>query len=152
MNLDRSTFWPGWLAVVALTMSAFGVLMVLSGPDGLLGGLTASAETAFWPDGQTPGGLAEFRRWMYGVWGATVAGFGLLAAFLAGQAYLRRERWARNALAGSVAVWYVLDTGVSLQGRVWINAVFNTVVLAAFAVGLIFTWKEFHRSGDGKES
>jgi hypothetical protein len=128
------------------------VLMVVSGPDGLLGGLTASAESAFWPDGQAPGGLTEFRRWIYGVWGATVAGFGLLAAFLVGHAYLRRERWARNALAWSVALWYVLDTGISLQGRVWINASFNSVVLAAFALGLIFTWKEFHRAGDRKAS
>ena len=148
MNLDRSNFWPMWLAVVALTMAAFGVLMVVSGPDSLLGGLTASVEKGFWPGGQAPGGLAEFRRWMYGVWGATVAGFGLLAAFLVGNAYLHRERWARNALAWSVALWYVLDTGVSLQGRVWINAIFNTVVLAAFGLGLIFTWKEF-RKADG---
>ncbi len=150
--MNRLPFWPMWLAVIALTMTAFGVLMVFSGPGGLLGSLTASVNGAFWPDGQTPSGLAEFQRWLYGTWGATVAGFGLLAAFLVGNAFLRRERWARNALAWSLGVWYVLDTGVSLQGHVWINVVFNTVVVVAFGLGLAFTWKDFPTRDDPAES
>jgi RimJ/RimL family protein N-acetyltransferase len=145
-TVKRLPFWSLWLTVVALTMAAFGILMVLSGPGGLLNGLTASVDSAFWPASPIPDSLTEFRRWLYGVWGATVAGFGLLAAFLAGNAYLRRERWARDALAWSLAIWYVLDTGVSIRAGVWINAAFNTVVLAAFVLGLIFTWRDFPKA------
>jgi hypothetical protein len=146
--VKRLPFWPLWLAVISLTMTAFGVLMVFSGPGGLLDGLTAAVDGVFWPGGLAPAGVAEFQGWSYGVWGATVAGFGLLAAFLINHAFLRRERWARDALAWSLGLWYILDTGVSVRAGVWINAVFNTVVLAAFALGLIFTWKEFSDRGE----
>ncbi len=91
--------------------------------------------------------MLQYETWVFGVWGATVAGFGLLAAFVAGSAFARRERWVRDGLAAAVIVWYVLDTGASLMGRVWVNVAFNTVVLALLVLPLAFTWKEFGNGG-----
>jgi len=147
--MHRSTFWTTWLLVVAFTMSAFGVLMFLFNQTVLMDGLMGEIERAF-PSGAGAGG---FQQWVFGVWGATVAGFGLLAGLVGGNAFARRERWARNALAAALTLWYVLDTAVSLYSRVWINAVFNTVVLVAMLLPLLFTWKEFRgRLPPGRET
>ena len=136
-------FWTVWLMVAAFTMSAFGVLMVLFVGTPLFGGLTEQIDQAFWPSGPAAAGLLEYQRWVYGVWGATVTGFGVLAALVGGNAFARQDRWARDALVVAVLLWYLMDTIVSLTFRVWVNAAFNTFVLALFALPLAFTWGLF---------
>jgi hypothetical protein len=141
--MDRHTFWTAWLMVVSFTMAAFGVLMVLFNQTALFAGLLGEIQRAFSLPGDASAGLVQFQAWVYGVWGATVAGFGVLAAVVGGNAFARRERWARDALAGALALWYVLDTAASLASRVWVNAAFNTIVLAGFVLPLAFTWSHF---------
>lgn len=140
-------FWTVWLMVAAFTMSTFGVLMVLFVGTPLFGGLTEQIDQAFWPSGATAAGLLDYQEWVYGAWGATVTGFGLLAALVGGNAFARKERWARDALAVALLLWYLIDTIISLTSHVWVNAALNTVVLALFALPLAFTWGLF-KEGD----
>ena len=141
--MDRHTFWTAWLLVVCFTMAAFGVLMILFNQTALLAGLLGEIQRAFSLGGDASDGIVQFQAWVYGVWGATVAGFGVLAALVGGNAFACRERWARDALAGALALWYVLDTAASLASRVWVNAAFNTIVLVGFVLPLAFTWNHF---------
>ncbi len=145
--MNRHTFWTVWLMVVSFTMAAFGVLMVLLNQSSLFAGLLGDIGRAFNAGGGAAIGSVRFQSWIFGVWGATVAGLGLLAALVGGNAFARRERWARDALALSLFLWYVLDTGASLAFGVWINVIFNTAVLAAFALPLACTWGHFRHSG-----
>ncbi len=138
-------FWTLWLVVSGFTLSAFGVLMVLFIGTPLFAGLNGQIDRAFWPSSLAVSGLQEYQQWVYGVWGATVAGFGLLAALVGGNAFARRETWARNAIAGSLLFWYVMDTIISLNWHVWVNAALNTGVLALFALPLACTWQLFKR-------
>lgn len=147
--MNRLTFWTAWLMVVSLTMAVFGILMALLNQTRLFGGLMGEIENVFWPNGGATLGLLQFQEWVLGVWGATVAGFGLLAALVGGNAFGRRERWARDALAAALALWFLLDTALSLASRVWVNAAFNTVVLALFVLPLAFTWNQFLPGRDG---
>lgn len=117
--MNRLTFWTAWLMVVSLTMAVFGILMALLNQTRLFGGLMGEIENVFWPNGGATLGLLQFQEWVLGVWGATVAGFGLLAALVGGNAFGRRERWARDALAAALALWFLLDTALSLASRVW---------------------------------
>jgi len=141
--MNRSAFWTAWLLVACFTMMAFGVLMALFGGTRLFAGLNQQVNMAFWQAGTAFPGQLQFQNWVYGVWGATVAGFGLLAAFIAGNGFARRQRWARDALAAALALWYVLDTAISLLSHVWVNAALNTAVLALFIVPLAMTWTRF---------
>ncbi len=144
--MNSFKFWTVWLMVTAFTMSAFGVLMVLFVGTPLFGGLTEQIDEAFWPNGPAAAGLVEYQRWVYGVWGATVTAFGVLAALVGGNAFARQERWARDALAVALLCWYLMDTVISLTSRVWVNAAFNTVALALFALPLAFTWGLFKQA------
>jgi hypothetical protein len=141
--MNRSAFWTTWLLVACFTMMAFGVLMALFGGTRLFAGLNQQVNLAFWPAGAADPGQLRFQNWVYGVWGATVAGFGLLAALTAGKGFARRQKWARNALAVALALWYLLDTAISLLSQVWVNAALNTAVLALFVVPLAATWTQF---------
>ncbi len=141
--MNRFEFWTIWLLVVCFTLCAFGLLMIFFGGTRLFAGLNAEIESVFWPGGEVPGGVVPFRNWLYGAWGATIAGFGLLAALVGGNAFGRRQKWARDALAGALALWYVLDTGASLLAGVWANVLLNSAVLALFLLPLAFTWPEF---------
>jgi hypothetical protein len=142
-HMGKFQFWTAWLLVVCFTLCAFGLLMIFFGGTTLFSGLNAEIEGVFWPGGGIPGSVVPFRNWLYGAWGATITGFGVLAALVGGNAFGRHHKWARDALAGSLAVWYILDTGVSLLAGVRANAMLNSGVLALFILPLAFTWGEF---------
>ena len=144
--MNRSSFWTARLLVASFTMMTFGVLMALFGGTRLFAGLNQQVNMAFWPAGTVDPGQLQFQIWVYGVWGATVAGFGLLAALISGSGFARRQKWARDALAAALSLWFVLDTGISLLSHVWVNAAINTAVLALFIVPLVMTWKDFREA------
>jgi hypothetical protein len=48
----------------------------------------------------------------------------------------------------AVILWFVVDTAWSLYYHVTINAVFNLITLALFAVPLLLTRKHFLGQGD----
>ncbi len=141
--MDRFRFWTGWLLVVCFTLVAFGLLMIFFGGTRLFAALNAQIEGVFWPGHDLPGGVVPFRNWLYAAWGATIAGFGLLAAIVGGKAFARGQKWARDALAASLALWYLLDTGASALARVWANVLLNSIVVALFILPLALTWSDF---------
>lgn len=144
--MSGARVWDAWLLGVAAGMAAFGVGMALFAQSSLFDGFNAQIDPVFWATRAIDPGTREFRGWVYGVWGATVAGFGLLAAFVARGPFRRRERWARDALLVAAATWFALDTAVSASYGVWFNVAFNTFVLLAIVVPIGFTWKQFSKT------
>lgn len=65
--------------------------------------------------------------------------------FIAAGPFGRKERWSWNCIAASVTRWFAVDTATSLAFKVGINAVFNTVVLLAIGLTLLFTPRQFKR-------
>ncbi len=100
-------------------------------------------DPVFWGGRDLPTPALTFRTWVYGAWGATVAGWGLTLAFLAQHPFRRKERWARNALLVGLSLWYLLDTGFSLLFGVYFNALFNTLLILLAGLPLGVTWKAF---------
>lgn len=147
--LTTGHFWDLWLLAVAVGMAAFGVFMALLNRSILFSGFDARIDPIFWGGVPPDPAARSFQGWAYGVWGATVAGLGALAAFLVRGPYRRRRRWSRDALTAAIALWFILDTGVSAAYGVWFNAVFNCAVLAALAVPLAVTWREFSDGAAG---
>lgn len=140
-------FWQRWLVGVGATIAVFGVFMALFNGTALFDSFNRQIDPAFWGEQAVEGAAWRFQRWAYGVWGATVAGWGLTLTCIARYPFRRRERWARDTLLLAVAVWFALDTGISLAFGVHFNAVFNAVLLLVAAPPLVFTWREFARPG-----
>jgi len=115
-------FWKVWLFVVAVVMASFGVLMAFLNQTAVFAVFNREINAVFWPTGEVGMGLPQFQSWVYGVWGATVAGMGIFAAYVARYPFARRERWARQCLVAGTVVWFVLDTFISLAFGVVFNA------------------------------
>jgi hypothetical protein len=137
------TFWQRWLVVLSVVIVAFGLGMVVLNGTPLFDLLNRQVDPVFWGNEPLPAAMLTFRGWVYGVLGATMAGWGVFFGFLAQVPFQRQERWAWNCLALGMLVWYVPDTLLSLASSVIFNAAFNTVLLALVVLPLFFTRKEF---------
>ncbi len=141
-------FWQRWLFATSLFIIAFGVMMALMNGTALFAPFDQGINPVFW-DGQEPSAAAvAFQGWVYGVWGATVAGWGVFLACMAWYPFKARQVWSRNCFAGGLALWYVLDTGISLAYGVYFNAFFNTLLLVLAVLPLGFSWHAFGRGGE----
>ena len=139
----RFTFWQKWLWVVAVLVSLFGLTMALFSGTLLFGLFNRQIDPTFWHTNLPGIEAQEFQKWIYGVWGATIAGWGIFFAFIARYAFDKKEKWIWNCLAAGLLVWFVLDTGISLNYRVYFNVVFNTFLLVAAGLPIVFTRKYF---------
>jgi len=144
--MRRFDFWKVWLFVVAVVIAVFGVLMAFLNQTTVIAVFNREINFVFWPTGEVGRGVPEFQSWVYGVWGATVAGMGIFAAYVARYPFARKEKWARQCLAAGTVVWFVLDTSISLAFGVVFNALFNTLVFLLIVAPLVFTWRDFETS------
>lgn len=136
--------------LVAVGMTGFGVMMALFNRSGLFAAFNAGVDPAFWGSGHPDPIATAFQGWVYGAWGATVAGLGWLGFLLIRGPFRRRETWARNALATTLGIWFLLDTGVSLAHGVWLNVAVNLFVMSAFGIPMALSWADFSRRGAGQ--
>ena len=139
-------FWQRWLFVFSLIVVIFGMGMALLNRTSLFAIFDSQVNPAFWKANPLPPGVDQFQGWIYGVMGATMAGWGIFLAFIAHYPFQKRERWAWNALLLGLSLWYVTDTAISLYFGVVFNAIFNTVIFILAMLPLLFTRREFQNS------
>lgn len=143
------TFWSRWLLVVSIVVAVFGTFMALFNGTTAFSILNDQINPVFWENDELPEAVNAFQRFVYGAWGATVAGWGIFMVFIARVPFKRRERWAWFCLLCGILFWYILDTSISLYYGVNFNALFNTILFVAGLLPLVFTYRNFlpDRSG-----
>ena len=137
--MNHFHFWHRWLLAVSILLVFFGVFMAIFNSTPLFNLFNSQIDPVFWGQDQTSKSMASFQAWVYGVLGATVAGWGICMAFIVYHPYRRRERWAWWALTAGIVVWYLIDTSISLAYGVVFNAGFNTLLLLLAGVPLLAT-------------
>ncbi len=137
------SFWQRWLIIVALVVTAFGIVVALVSGTPLFDLFNRQIDPAFWGTGAVGDAAKRFQQWIYGVLGATIAGWGIFITYVARYPFSRKERWAWNYLALGLLVWYVLDTLISASYGVYFNVAFNTVLLILVMLPVWFTRKDF---------
>lgn len=136
-------FWQRWLVGASVLVTLFGLLMVAFSGTEIFAPFNQRIDPVFWSSDLIPASARAFSTWVYAVWGATIAGWGLLIIHVVWFPIQSRERWAWQALTRALIVWYVLDTGLSLNLGVVFNALFNTLVLFLLGVPLLFSRRHF---------
>ena len=136
-------FWQRWLLVVSWIIVLFGLAMALLNATPLFDLMNDRVNPVFWGDGPVPHASALFMRWIYGVLGATVAGWGVFMVYIARFPFYRHERWARDAILIGLLLWYVVDTSITLYFRVAFNAALNTTLFIMGMLPIVMTWKSF---------
>jgi hypothetical protein len=97
----------------------------------------------FWDAHAIGNPAKEFQQFVYGVLGGTMAGWGILIAFVTRYPFRNKEKWAWNSMVASILVWFVLDTYSSIYFKVYLNAISNTALLILVALPIIFSRKNF---------
>ncbi|MBN1452834.1 MAG: hypothetical protein JW963_17585 [Anaerolineales bacterium] len=144
--MKKFLFWQRWLFVFSLIVTVFGMGMALLNRTSLFAVFDGQVDPVFWGASPLPAGVDRFQGWIYGVLGATMAGWGVFLAFIAQVPFRNRERWAWNALLLGLSLWYVTDTAISLYFGVIFNAVFNTAFFILALLPLLFTRQDFRKS------
>jgi hypothetical protein len=139
--MDRFSFWVRWLKIVGSALVLFGLFMTFFNATSLFTLFNEGIDPVFWRESVPGDGTIAFRTWVYGAWGATIAGWGVSLLFLVHFALAQQERWAWFAIAMGMAVWYVLDTGTSMYFRVNFNVVFNSLILVLVSIPLVVSYR-----------
>lgn len=139
--------WQKWLVAVGCLVILFGVFMALANQTALFNPFNQQIDPLFWGQAGLPSEAVAFRTWVYGAWGATVAGWGVFILFIAVKPFKQQQPWAWWCLLLGLGVWYLLDSGLSWRSGVLFNVLFNTILLAAVGIPLIFTASSFLRDG-----
>ena len=143
MNEPAFRFWQRWLLYASLSFCAFGVVVALSPNAPFLGPWNDAVARTFYA-GAEPGEAAAFRAFILGPLGGTIAGSYLLQSFIAAVPFARRERWAWWATLGGLALWFVVDSALSLAHGAAFNVVLiNLAPLAVYAPPLVATRRAF---------
>ncbi len=78
------SFWQRWLLIVGIVVTLFGVFMAIFNNTPIFKFFNDQIDPVFWASRLQPIPALSFRTSVYGVWGATVAGWGLTLPFSPG--------------------------------------------------------------------
>lgn len=141
--MSRFEFWQRWLLGLGIAISIFGLYMALFSGTPLFALFNRQIDPAFWGANAVDAPAKQFQQWIYGAWGATIVGWGIVLVYIARYPFKRKERWSWNGLVFGLLAWFVLDTSLSVLYRVYFNAAFNTMLLILAGLPVLFTRKEF---------
>ncbi len=141
--MEKFLFWQRWLLFVSFLIALFGVAMTFLNGTHFFDLFNQQIDPVFWGTQDITDQTKNFQRWVYGAWGATIAGWGVMLGFIVYYPFRRREAWSWKCLVVGLAVWYLLDSGISLYFKVCFNVVFNTGLLILAVLPLAFTRKSF---------
>lgn len=137
------TFWNRWLVIVAWILIIFGLGLAVFNQTGIFDvAFNQRIDPAFWPEGAAPENIQPFQAWVYGVLGATVAGWGVFVLFLARHPLRNRQRWAWTCLLAGITLWFCVDTAISAYFGVFFNVVVNAFLALLIYIPLVATRKE----------
>lgn len=134
---SRRHLWLVWLQVVLVLLFAYAVILVFAGT--LVESMFAAL--GFGPDAsiESPE-LSAYLRLPFAVLGAVMAGWAALMLILVRGPLTAGAQWVVPALAVPLAVWFVLDTGMSLILGYPTHALFNVPFAIALGVPLWRLW------------
>lgn len=137
-------FWQQWLFYSSLIFAAYGLFLAFLGNTPLLAPYFELLARNFWNQNEIPGMVEEFKNFVLGPLGGSIAGYYILMAYIARYPLKNKERWARNAILAASLVWFFTDSTISVIYGIWFQAaVINVFSLVIKLLPLFFTWNEF---------
>jgi hypothetical protein len=119
-------FWVRWLGIVGWVLIVFGLGLAVFNQSAFFDvGFNQRIDPVFWPEGGPPENTQPFQAWIYGVLGATVAGWGVFILFLARFPLRDGQRWAWTCILVGFTLWFLVDTAISAYFGVFFNVFFN---------------------------
>ena len=130
---DRRQPFIKWLEVVLVLVLGYALLLVVAGATAgsLFSWLGFGPEESI----DTPA-VRDYLLLPYMVLGAVMAGWAFLMIQIVRGPLKEEAPWAWTSLVGSLSLWFVLDTGMSLVLGYPMHAVFNLTFAVALGIPL----------------
>jgi len=142
--MNKFNFWQKWFFITALIIIALGLGLSFFGHTILFNSLINNQiNIALWGATQIPKDALNYQRFIYGVLGAVVAGWGIILAFIAQEPFKKKEKWAWKSIVLGLSIWFITDTGFSIYYKAYNNALMNTLLFILVGLPLISTKNEF---------
>lgn len=139
-------FWRGWLFYTSLLFALYGLVLAFFGNSILFRPYFNALNSIFWPGEGPTAQTEQFRLFVCGPLGGTIACTYILLAYLAWFPFSRKEKWVIVAILISFGTWFIIDSAVCIYYGVYFQVyIINTFSLLQKALPLIFTWKEFYK-------
>lgn len=86
----------------------------------------------------------DFKQFVYGIIGGTIAGFHLLLLFVIHYPFRNKEKWAYYSIWASILCWFCIDSSLSIYHGAFYNVyLINVVALVGNAIPLLATKRYF---------
>ena len=132
--------WDTWMLAVGWILVVFGILLAFANQTWLFDVVfNNQVNTVFWSSPVAPESVVPFQRFIYGVLGMTVAGWGVFFIYVARYPFRRRERWAWTCIFAGITLWFIPDTAISAYYGVYVNVTLNITIALLVYVPLIAT-------------
>ena len=142
--MDKFRFWQNWLFYASILITVFGAILTFLNQPFIDFVYFKKVNSVFWGNKIISEEIILFQKWIYGVLGAVVLGWGIFFAFIAYYPFKNKEKWSWNCIAIGMLLWFLFDSSISIYFRVFINAGFNLVFLLLVGLPLLFTRKYFN--------
>lgn len=137
------TFWQHWLLAVSIIFTIMGIIIAIM-PDSILFSLHTEATGNRFFGGQLPAEAENFRRFLFGPIGGTIAGYFLLQTFIVYGPFKSREPWAWKAIFWALMTWFITDSSVSIFHGAFFNVwMINIWTLILVGLPLLMTYPAF---------
>ncbi|MCC5930652.1 MAG: hypothetical protein JJU28_15515 [Cyclobacteriaceae bacterium] len=140
------TFWTNWLIGVNVITVLIGLMIAFAGNSILFRPHNLGTVEVFFGGSELPLEMMHLKNWFFGIIGSTISGFHLLIVFIAKYAFAKKEKWARNAIASAMVIWFGVDSAISLYyGALYNVYLINIPSFLLIMLPVVFTWREFDR-------
>lgn len=148
MNKNEKSFlfWQQCLFWANIMFIIMGLLVAFAGNSILFDMHNAGTSKEFLAGEAIEGDILRLKNWLFGIIGATLAGFHLLMVYIIKYAFKQKEKWAWNCMAFATLLWFTVDSGISIYyGAAYNVYLINLVALVFIGIPLIMTWKVFYK-------
>ena len=137
-------FWQKWLYYTSIAFALAGIAFALIGNNFLFQPYNKMLAQLFWQRDNFPAEANNFRAFIYGPLGGTIACCYILLAFIARYPFKNKERWARNAIIFAFTVWVLIDSSICIYFGAYPQIyLINLFSITIKALPIIFTRKHF---------
>jgi hypothetical protein len=141
MNAEK--FWLGWLKITMILVIVAGGFLAIFSQFAYSAFLNAKIDNVFF-NGTNPGGQVELlKKWLTGVAGAVMLGWGISMLYVVNHPFRQRQAWAWRSIFYPVLIWYLLDSGISAYYGILINVSINTILFLQIMAPLLFLRNNF---------
>ena len=145
--MSRFRFWQLWLFYTSLLFALFGILFALYGNNYFFRFYNYALSQTFFNKPELSKQTDQFRAFIWGPLGGTIACCYLLLAFIAYYPFKRKEKWAYYSVCVAFGTWIIIDSAVCFLLPCIFSGLFNQCIFQ-FIIKmrpLIFTRKYFFK-------